>query len=482
MLTKVHYQDDHEELVRQMDGQMSFLIDDTRPSRMIKTASQIGSFTEAELDAMRPDKDHFGVLFIGMGARERYGHNKNNDAYGFDMLKKCAHTFVTHGHYFYEHQHNDPKKAIGSIKLARLNEPQYRVELFVWGHKKKAAEQYERAKKGETLNCSMGAKVKYDVCSCCGNKAPTPQHYCSHMRKYAGQYLPEFKKYVYVDNPDCIFFDLSDVANPADRIGRYLAFRFGKDDEMLKAASHKPVILGHEWADFQGISDSHVPPARIEGYDLMLLQKLAREEKEFEQYIQSPANRALINFMSQAFNDSLGSTKIARLRQMRPQSLMLKLASRGIILPLADFLAYMTGSPIEECRPVVPAVSSCLPGIFREMCEEGCLMPDEFSAGAMDLENYGDRGNDPIDCIMEELEEKFCAEPDALKSRTAIIIIKTASEPVFIKRAANSDEHFMAHAYGRYLLSTVRDYSRLTGKPVEPFIRSVIANNFSAHS
>jgi hypothetical protein len=60
-------------------------------------------------------------------------------------------------------------------------------------------------------------KIKYDVCSRCGNKAPSRAEYCKHALAM-NQVNPDgTKNFVY--NPDSDFFDISRVFRPADRIG-----------------------------------------------------------------------------------------------------------------------------------------------------------------------------------------------------------------------------------------------------------------------
>lgn len=60
-------------------------------------------------------------------------------------------------------------------------------------------------------------RIKYDVCSRCGNKAPSRAEYCKHALAM-NQVNPDgTKNFVY--NPDSDFFDISRVFRPADRIG-----------------------------------------------------------------------------------------------------------------------------------------------------------------------------------------------------------------------------------------------------------------------
>jgi hypothetical protein len=67
-------------------------------------------------------------------------------------------------------------------------------------------------------------KVAYDVCSCCGNRARNRGEYCDEdrcpgggLKKYAGTVLSS-GHILHADNPEPLFFDISDVGErPADR-------------------------------------------------------------------------------------------------------------------------------------------------------------------------------------------------------------------------------------------------------------------------
>ena len=61
-------------------------------------------------------------------------------------------------------------------------------------------------------------RIKYDVCSQCGNRAPTRADYCDHAKYAMNQLQPDGTKN-YVHNPSPDFFDISRVFRPADRTG-----------------------------------------------------------------------------------------------------------------------------------------------------------------------------------------------------------------------------------------------------------------------
>lgn len=215
---------------------------------------------------------------------EGHNCNKNGDAWPKQALENRHNTFVTHGHFFREHRNRDPKKKIGDIKYAAFDGGpggMHRVELLCWGHKEKAAEEYQMAKEGQELSFSMSARIPEDYCSCCKKASRSPVDYCVHLREHMLQYLPEFKKYAYADNPNPTFFDNSRVRRPADRIAHYLEYRF-PDEELRKAASaQSQVILGTDWAEYEGLTlPDHLPPLQLVQRELA--EKLAALEQQVE--------------------------------------------------------------------------------------------------------------------------------------------------------------------------------------------------------
>ena len=80
--------------------------------------------------------------------------------------EKRAHTFVDCGCYYREHKNTDPRKyGIGEVKAAAYNPDMHRIELVVWGDKRKSEEEYEEIRKDKPLSFSMSARVKGDICN-----------------------------------------------------------------------------------------------------------------------------------------------------------------------------------------------------------------------------------------------------------------------------------------------------------------------------
>jgi hypothetical protein len=221
---------DQPSLVAAADRPMSVLVE--TPAH-IKSASTSESSRVQLRDHMPPD-DYFGVHCIAMGGYDRFGFNDNGDAWPSHELMKRASTFVTHGHYFQEH---DLEKAKGFIKAAAYIPEKDWIEVVYWGNKRKAPDIYEKVKQGKALRHSMSAAVPYDECGACGHHSHDKEgkDRCTHIDNYLLQYIPGLKKYAYMINHKPIFIDLSEVADPAFSPAWSLETAFS--DGKLKAAS-----------------------------------------------------------------------------------------------------------------------------------------------------------------------------------------------------------------------------------------------------
>lgn len=151
-MIKVHYDDDHEGLLRLLDGR-TFTICETINELRKSAASQL--FTPADMDRFRPDKDHFMIHNIIVGDEETYGQNRNGDSWPKEACQSRHHTFVSEGAFYREHRNRSKKQAIGIIKASGFHPTLRRIENIMWGDKEKAEEEFELAKQGKNLSFSM---------------------------------------------------------------------------------------------------------------------------------------------------------------------------------------------------------------------------------------------------------------------------------------------------------------------------------------
>lgn len=174
------------------------------------------------------------IHVIALGCDEFYGPNRNGDAFTKEACRKYHSTFVKYALWYREHNHNDPKKSYGRVIDSKFNEALGRIELIVALNGTKQAakrngglvadKELEALARGDDLGVSMSCFVEYDVCSGCGKKSKNQSEYCTERTcKYGGCKRNLGKTFedghtLRVFNPEPLFFDISYVAEPADRI------------------------------------------------------------------------------------------------------------------------------------------------------------------------------------------------------------------------------------------------------------------------
>jgi len=191
--------------------------DSIRSNNFVKVASEALDYCKTVTSTPGKTK----ILVLAMGASEYYGPNRNGDAFREEELIKHHKTFKTNSHVFRSHVNKDPAKAIGRVLESFYNKDMHRVELILELDNDKASDEVEKIRANKDVAVSMGCRIKYDVCSICGNKAPTRAQYCKHLKYEMGDIYPD-GRVVCADNPRPNFFDISIVFRPADKTGYML--------------------------------------------------------------------------------------------------------------------------------------------------------------------------------------------------------------------------------------------------------------------
>lgn len=206
--------------------------------RFTKTASEASDY----IQAVEPKPGTSIVLVLALGAYETYDLNRNGDGFneypyknGFKPTCGCCQadgawiaqsevlpnhykTFEEHGKVYRHHQNKDPLKACGDVVKSFWNPLMHRVELLLGLKNDLAPDLAERIASGEYPAVSMGCRIKYDVCTVCGHKAPTRKQYCDHLKFGMRQVTPGGLRAGAL-NPSPKFFDISFVIKPADLTG-----------------------------------------------------------------------------------------------------------------------------------------------------------------------------------------------------------------------------------------------------------------------
>jgi len=290
---------------------------------------------------------------IALGCDEFYGPNRNGDAFTKEACRKYHKTFVKYARWFREHEHDDPRKSYGRVLDSRFNEKLGRIELIVaLNATKKAAKEnggrvatleLERLMSGQDIPVSMACKVDYDVCSGCGNKARSREEYCTEdMCKYGGCKNNLGRTFsdghtLRVFNPEPLFFDISFVAEPADRI----AYTIGH----LKTAS-API-----WLNTYPTTQDIIKQAQI-------LQELCAEE------IATRNGEREINLCFAKRTIPQGLEKFAV--DLNPQQLVYGLAISKVILPLEEWLQVFGGVEAEKAKKIAAKLKPHLQYLFTD--------------------------------------------------------------------------------------------------------------------
>lgn len=251
-------------------GVFCYLIDNEQPF-LIKTAAEYHPTIASYINSAKPIPGKTQILLTALGAGEYWMNNVNGDYFTEEDL---AHDGEDYGHKTFEkfakiykhHINKDPTKSYGDVALAVYNPKFHRVELIVVLDNEKSPDLVERINNGDYPEWSMGCRVKYDICSICGNKAPTRAQYCEHLKYYMGRIHPATGKMVYAINPRPVFFDISQVLIGADKTAKTL----------MKVASVKGASE-YKHAEIEKEIPTNGPPASVEDVLTAIPEVKARE-------------------------------------------------------------------------------------------------------------------------------------------------------------------------------------------------------------
>lgn len=288
-------------------------------------------------------------------------------------------------------------------------------------------------------NCS----VNHDLCSYCGNKAPTVASYCSGtyegghckaggLRHNIGS-LIEIDNgihHLHADNPHPNFFDISHVTRPADRI----AYVTGR----LKTASASTVIKSAELAAAMCLQ---VPldlrlattTSKIASDQLRHLYMLAEQERMAADgaYAISPSHALAFTKVAQQEDTPLPPLKDF---QYKVASVMRALADDRNLLPISRFIELFTATPIEKTAELATLTQLAVPGAYNRLvqsdnCEQQLhnnpYLPAK-TASASDRE------------WSHQLVPQFSVKESVLRSRVQRSALHGCLDPEFITEAAGN--------------------------------------------
>ena len=203
------------------DTRSAFLVGDDR-RYLAKTASQYHPLINSFISNAKPLPGLVQVLITALGAYPFWPQNANGDRFLEEALKHEGDdygygTFLSNANYFTHHVNKDPALAKGKVLHSVWNDKAKRVELIVGIDTSLDPEAIASIDNGESLCFSMGAKVPWDECSVCHNRARTRAEYCDHLKYQMNQIDPVSGLLVGALNTYPKFFDISRVLIPADK-------------------------------------------------------------------------------------------------------------------------------------------------------------------------------------------------------------------------------------------------------------------------
>ena len=374
----------------------------------------------------------------------------------------------------------DPKNSFGKVKFAWVNPDMKRVELLqVLNETKEAAErndgkiadqELDKLHSGKALPESMSCKIAFDVCSACGNKAPTRADYCrsqdeggscsrfgcaNGLGKVAEDGFAQ-----YVDNPKPVFFDISTVGRNADRVA------FGHlADYLEKAASANRVVGGSELGELWNIAPPLAlalseadPRCKAAMQTIYLLASVEDEMTEPEAGVKSAAARLGLSYLQDQLPTDLGW--MGTYGSRKQAAAMSALASKQVLLPLPTFLHIATGQPIEKCAEIAPYVQEALPGVFGRLLAatdvQRQLVSNPF---AIDVSA---RPTDEQLRQAEKLAAAYSLQPDRIRLRARLASlrghtdsVKKANDASLKRLRTDSSVEDLARSYALYKIAFV---------------------------
>lgn len=290
---------------------------------------------------VKPQDGKTLLLVLAMTAGDFYGFNRNGDGWPErplragktditeeETLPHHYKTFETHGNVYRHHVNKDPEKRIGEIQKAFYNYKMHRVELLIALINRLAEDLVQTIESGKSIACSMGCRVRNDICSICGNQAPNRSMYCEHARNHLGDILPDGRK-VGVWNPSPTFFDISAVRRPAEpvawsmkKVAEPIIVSSAEMGEKVEDAQHKAAQL-RKMSVIEKVIKGEIPLAKTDDSRLHGL-------KNFEDIARTAASNM----------PAIDDDTIKSMLKFKPAEVLSTLASMGIILTTPEFLKF----------------------------------------------------------------------------------------------------------------------------------------------
>lgn len=209
-------------------------------SNLVKVANEkdLPKEVDEAIENLERKPNHRYALLSAMGSGETWGSNRNADFFPENYLLGTQdsndhinkergpvprYKTFENGNFFHHHKNKPHRgdKVYGYIPAAISNPKMHTILLIIGVDATKDPETAEQIDRDLLTSFSMGARLPWDECSICGNRASKRSSYCEHLKKTPNQILADGRKaFAYNYYPD--FFDISKVFRPAFEGGRFL--------------------------------------------------------------------------------------------------------------------------------------------------------------------------------------------------------------------------------------------------------------------
>lgn len=443
-----------------------------RPLRenFTKTASEAADY----IKMVEPKPGTSIVLVLALGAYETYDLNRNGDGFNefpyrsglkptcgccqadgawvtqAEVLPNHYKTFDEHGKIYRHHQNKDPAKACGDVIKSFWNPQMHRVELLLGLRNELAPDLAERIADGEYPAVSMGCRIKYDVCTICGHRAPTRKQYCEHLKFNMRQVTPSGLRAGAL-NPSPKFFDISFVVKPADLTG-YMMKKVADDaytirtsaelGEHLDSVEEKRAAI-RKLADI----DKVIRGIPVDHKTSPLTERDARSVQQYHDMV-LPAVRGMPDFDNRTLKE-LSKFPVAQV--------LSTLSAAGVILTTPEFVKMLVekmspGTQVSE--EVLDRVVASQQHIFQLFAQRPELLDQLVATGMYDVkptnvkpdigviaEKYLEKRSTIGDYLTRQLIPPYLREEEPHWTDTLHVDDPNTGERYITTRAAARDAH-----------------------------------------
>lgn len=395
--------------------------------------------------SMKRVPEFYYVLMNACGSDSYWSQNRNGDFYPESGLSHLSlrsdmgteqdygyKTMEYYGKLYKNHVNKNPKNSFGEVIFSSYNWPLHRMELIVGINKFTGKDIIDSLENDGDVSVSIGCKVKFDVCSICGNMASTKDAYCNHIKNYlralvtddmAQKWSRETGRKILPGtlvgtiNPYPRFFDISRVYVGADRTAKILTH----------VASVQPTVSGVDLGEVYGagVTDDMIDK-------LALLKKKSDIDKQVGGDALSKPQGDIVAIKKSDMLRKAIDAKVENSINSEPMIPNETLDSIATNYPLQNILSTIMGlgitpKPRELQRIILIKIER--PDIANYLDDHNmCFNNQEIEQNPIDLKLSDERFNDYIAKALENYIKPRSCFPSFLEERC--MMNKQASEGI----------------------------------------------------